>query len=455
MPIEPSILITLLERRGPLPARDVLRALGVSQPTLSRLLRASGPRVRRIGQTRASTYAVGREVRTLGDAWPVYRVDRTGRVRKVAKLHALHPNAWWYEADAPALLPSGKLGLLPDLPWFFDDLRPQGFMGRAFARRHASELGLPEDPRSWSSDGVLVATLLHGHDLPGDFLIGHTAVERAQSMMLVEPDAIPAARRLAQYRTLAEETLSSGPVGSSAAGEQPKFTAVVRDRDGSVRHVIVKLSPILGNASGRRWADLLLCEHLASEQLSKHGVAASRTEWLRGDERAFLEVTRFDRVDSHGRLGVVSLLALCAELGEALDSWARVSERLALEGLLSTRDAATLAKLWWFGRLIANTDMHFGNVSLRLPADAKRPLGLAPVYDMLPMGLAPGPTGEIRARTHAIALPDPEMREPWREAAELAIRYWERVLDDGRLSREFRAEVRGRPAEIRRVRARS
>src|SRR5205814_2018318 len=133
--------------------------------------------------------------------------------------------------------------------------------------------------------------------------------------------------------------------------------------------------------------------------------------------RAFLEVVRFDRLGSAGRAGVVSLFALDAQLHGRLDTWPRAADRLRSDGWLGAGDARALHELWWFGRLIANTDMHFGNMSLLL-GDA-RPLRLAPIYDMLPMGFAPSATGELPQRELPIEPPPPEELGPWRRGAEL------------------------------------
>ena len=53
--------------------------------------------------------------------------------------------------------------------------------------------------------------------------------------------------------------------------------------------------------------------------------------------------------------------------------------------------------LWWYGKLIGNTDMHLGNVSFRFRPDPRGrvQLNLAPAYDMLPMLYAPLSGGEI------------------------------------------------------------
>src|SRR6266852_644170 len=179
-------LIDLL-LQGPTSARQVREALNVSSPTVARHVRSARDRVVRIGRARATYYALRREIRTLGDSWSAYRIDARGRPALAASLHALVPRAWWYEpnGDAPAWL-HGEFehGLFPDLPWFLADLRPQGFMGRAFARRYSDELGLSSDPRVWDAPGVLTALLLHGEDSPGDFVIGDIALERTQRAAL-------------------------------------------------------------------------------------------------------------------------------------------------------------------------------------------------------------------------------------------------------------------------------
>ena len=102
------------------------------------------------------------------------RVRGDGRIDQVAVLHALAPRGWWWDTPAPPqwLAEEHVDGIFPDLPWFLDDLRPQGFLGRAFAQRHAAALGLPPDPVRWNADDVLVALLGVGDDLTGDLVIG-------------------------------------------------------------------------------------------------------------------------------------------------------------------------------------------------------------------------------------------------------------------------------------------
>jgi serine/threonine protein kinase HipA of HipAB toxin-antitoxin module len=70
-------------------------------------------------------------------------------------------------------------------------------------------------------------------------------------------------------------------------------------------------------------------------------------------------------------------------------------QRLAAESLLSLQDAERIRFLDAFGALIANTDRHFGNLTLF--DDYQGKFELAPVYDMLPMLFAPQ-DGQLVAR---------------------------------------------------------
>lgn len=200
----------------------------------------------------------------------------------------------------------------------------------------------------------------------------------------------------------------------------------------------MKFSPPRDTPSGRRWADLLVCEQLASETMRAHGLVACDTTWSEAGGRCFLEVRRFDRVGGHGRRGFVSLLALDRAYHGHLDTWIAAADRLQRDGWLGREDADTLRLLWWFGGLIGNTDMHFANVSLAL--DHTRPLHLAPAYDMLPMHYRPMATGEVVTRELVPPLPPPPERPLWQRAADTAQAFWQRAATDARISAEFRAE---------------
>lgn len=88
-------------------------------------------------------------------------------------------------------------------------------------------------------------------------------------------------------------------------GEQPKFTATVEE-DGQRDAVLVKFSRAADGEAAERWADLLVCEHLALQCLRDAGIQAAASELIQTSDYTFLEVRRFDRTPNLlGRLGFV------------------------------------------------------------------------------------------------------------------------------------------------------
>ncbi|RMH90930.1 type II toxin-antitoxin system HipA family toxinoxin YjjJ [Lysobacter pythonis] len=439
------LLEARLRQGGPQPASALAAALGVSQPTLSRALRpalADG-RIARIGRARATRYALTRPVAALGRHWPLYRLDAQARPERLGELHALHGDAMWLAPDRPlpALMhEDARNGLYPGLPWFLDDQRPQGFLGRAFARRVAADIGAPADLTVWRPDDYLAALLRFGEDAPGDLILGDAALERALGESLSPSDALTPDERPERYPALALASLSGEEIGSSAGGEQPKFTAILREADGH-RPVIVKFNEAADTPSARRWADLLRTEHLAGEILRRHGLAAARTGLFKAAGRVFLESTRFDRTPVLGRRGLVSLGALDAAFyGHGRIDWPRFAPALVEDGWLTPADGERLALYGWFGTLIGNNDMHLGNAALIL-AD-QRPLALAPCYDMLPMRFRPNPQGEVVPRDYEITPPLPTQLGAWRQAARMARDFWRAVENEAAVSDGFKPIAR-------------
>jgi hypothetical protein len=206
----------------------------------------------------------------------------------------------------------------------------------------------------------------------------------------------------------------------------------------------VKFSPLRTSAAGERWADLLVCEALASESLAGAGIAAARSAVVEAGNRVFLESERFDRVGTHGRRGVATLRAVAAQFHGELDRWTPAARRLYDGGLLSAGDAERVALLDAFGALIADTDRHLGNVSLFDRREGR--FDLAPAYDMLPMLYAPI-AGDVIEREFSPEGVRAETLAVWPRARELALEYWTRVVEDSRITRAFRvlaAECRDR-----------
>ncbi|RAP57252.1 type II toxin-antitoxin system HipA family toxin YjjJ [Oleiagrimonas sp. MCCC 1A03011] len=441
-------LLNTLRRRGPSAAADLSRELGISQPTLSRRIADAGEHIVHMGRARATRYALARDVRGLGSRWPLYRIDTQGRPHRFALLHALHNDHFYLETDhAPAWL-RGEFsrGLFPGLPWFMDDMRAQGFLGRAFAQRHANELGLRNELNLWDAADTLTALLLRGDDAPGNFVVGENALKRA---LETPPQTVDAAQRGSRYAELAQAAMRGDPVGSSAAGEQPKFATRILADDGSVRDAIVKFTERLdtGDAVARRWADLLHAEYIAARLMSAHGIECALVDCIDADDRRYLESIRFDRIGAHGRRGFVTLAALDdAHYGER-DDWAHAALRLQRDDWISPDDARQMSLRWWFGRLIANNDMHFGNLGFFL--DDALPLLLAPSYDMLPMAYRPKTSGALPGHVTEPPSPLPEFLDVWREAASLAEGYWCTLAEDSRISSSFHDIAGANAARIR------
>lgn len=441
-----EVLTPLIRARGPISATELAGLLRVNRTTIARTLPDFGDELVTLGATRSTRYLLRRSIRHIGYCWPIYRIGEDGRASEWAELEALHDRQWRISWAGQPPEWAGHFieanGLWSGFPLFLGDARPQGFLGRAIASRISRTLQLPDDPRQWSDDDVLIYLQAAGEDLPGNHVMGDDCLRRALSRS-VNGEEISEADYPAQALEIAQ-TLP----GSSAGGEQPKFLATLRD--GS-RAVLVKFSAPMDQPTGRRWADLLLCEFHAHQVLAGVGLAQPGARLIDAADRRFLEIPRFDRSGLGGRRGVVSLEALAAAFGWNLArEWTGSAAELHAHGFIDQDSLETIRRLNAFGELIGNTDMHFGNLAFFL--NDTLPLPVTPAYDMLPMLWSPGSQGELIARRFSPAPPLPALTGPWREAAALAENFWERVTADARLSADFLAISREAEATIRTLR---
>jgi hypothetical protein len=143
-------LIRALRARRHLPAAELLASLRVSRATLMRAVRAAGPEVLTIGRARRTSYAARRLLRGSADPQPVFQVDERGGSTEVGRLNLAYPDGSALELSAAFPWPlddSMRDGWFDGLPYFLQDLRPDGFLGRQFARIHAQVLQVGDDPR--------------------------------------------------------------------------------------------------------------------------------------------------------------------------------------------------------------------------------------------------------------------------------------------------------------------
>jgi HipA-like protein len=414
---------------GPKGSPDLAQALGTSASSVLRSLRAleQERRVLRMGKTRGARYALRRAIAAIGSNWPIYRVDEDGAVHCLGTLEAIESNSYYVTAG-----PARIAGLFAGIPYFLQDARPAGFQGRAIPGAYP-ELALPTRVVDWTDEHFLVYLTRRASDTTGALIVGSESMDRHLAGTHRVP-LVPENDRVTEYPRFADQAMAGSPPGSSAQGEHPKFTAWVGTPERRVA-VIVKFSPPHSTAVGRRWADLLICEHLAHRVLEEEGITACKSEVLDYGGRVFLQCERFDRVGPEGRRGVVSLFALDTCRYGQLDSWTACAQRLGEDQLLPAEDADRIGLLDAFGALTANTDRHFGNITLF--DDYHGPFRLAPAYDMLPMLFAPQ-SDQIVPRQFEAPTPRAAWLSVWPRARSLAETYWSRVIADGRLSEEFR-----------------
>ncbi|AUY13325.1 MULTISPECIES: type II toxin-antitoxin system HipA family toxin YjjJ [Serratia] len=423
------ITVEQVLRHGPATARQLTEALGISQPTLSRRIRELAGAVLILGKGKATRYVLRRGIGGERQ-FPLYRIDERGKAHLFATLCPLYP------ADNCAVCDerSGEWQLYDGMPWYLNDLRPIGFLGRAWGKAAARELNLPEDVRRWDEGQRLLALCRYGEDMTGDLLPGADSYQRW--LMRGTAVAITVEDKTERYAALSVQALAGELVGSSAGGEQPKFAAYAELAPGRRAHVLVKFSLAPTHVIAQRWSDLLIAESLALQTVAAAGLPAASAQILFGaDRQCFLEVERFDRIGEEGRVAMVSLEALDAEFsGHA--NWVVAAERLLQQGVINHSVYQRIALYWAFGRLIANSDMHQGNLSfLRI---TQRPVMLAPLYDMLPMAFAPASSGNLRRDAVEIRLSNEVSGAVWRQAELLALEFWRRTAQHDDISEAFR-----------------
>lgn len=428
---DPAILAILAT--APQSAAELCRRLGMSQPTLSRRLAGLAGEVVRFGPQRAARYARRRRIRQW-DEFTISRVTADGQLQHWGTLHPVAPEGYVLSHVQESRAGEFHQGL----PWWMQDMRPQGFLGRNLVKAVAEPLDLPRDLRMWRDDHVLLALAESSDDSVGNLLIGHYARQRWLTAAPAAP--LAPADTASAYRELARRALAGEQAGSSAGGEQPKFTAWVESPEGAC-HVLVKFTAPEDNVVSRRWRNLMACEHLALEALRRAGLPAAQSRLIDSGVQRFLEVRRFDRIGPLGRRGLVSLLAMDAEFVGHGTEWPLLTRALLAAQRITADAHDTACRLYVFGQLIGNGDMHGGNLSFL--HEGALPLSIAPAYDMLPMSLSPRASGDIPDATqlNRILVPPYPGPQIWRAMLALAQAYWRGVAESELVDQDFRAQA--------------
>lgn len=413
-------LTTLLARGEPLTAAQLAAATGKSQPSISLALAKIGDRVHRMGAARSTKYGLKNDIFGLPAVQVVGLTDRDGRSERWGSLTHLHSDQTHTKSQGGEWL-SAK----GQLPWFLTPLRPQGFLGRQYARARPD---FPADPDAWSLEQALFIISQHVHNPPGAFQLGQINEGR-----LVDEVSSALADRLTEYDAMAARAGQTMPAGSSAGGEQPKFLSEYKGAN-AWQSCIVKFTPPHDTPFGQRWRALLALEQLALQTLSANHIAAATANLLHSAHRSYLESVRFDRIGMEGRQHVVAIAALHDEFVKTKwTNWLTSSEALAQKGLLTPKELQDIARIFAFGHYIGNTDMHSGNLSFFVDDVITPKIRLAPVYDMLPMMWKPDPHyGLSDSPVRAQRMPNGFEHEK-AQAREWAIEFWEQAagLDIG------------------------
>lgn len=420
-------------------AAELARGLRVDATTITRRLNRMDSQVIKAGEGRATRWYVRRTLSMLPgiEVLPIYRVDRSGKAEKMARLHIVYPDdsylVEYFRVDDASGKAYSEWKFYESLPWWLSDMRPQGFLGRSFAKRlRTGGEPLESDPAKWSEDDVLAVLAKFPQDHVGNLLVGDLAytgwLQSAQEVAISD-----------QQAGIKAEAIARGEhFDSSAKGEQPKFTTVLSEGE-----CIVKFSGQVTQTEidsvANRWADLLQAEALAATALNEVVFdLAAHNRAFSAQGRTLLASQRFDRTQCGGRLGVISFSSLDLEfVGKANGSWPELADALHQQGVI-TEQAVTQCKVAWaFGQLIANSDMHLGNVSALNCGG--RPFELAPIYDMLPMHFSPNSAGDLPSTTFNIAVNPNVPKVCWQTAYVAADDFWRRVLASRFISRHFKS----------------
>lgn len=418
-----SQIAALLSANASLSATEIQAATGKSQPSISLAIAQHGDMICKLGAARSSRYALAKDILGLPANQALHFTDEAGNISEFGTLTQLHNRQIVVRTNTKTKTKKQWVSAPGELPWFLKPLRPQGFLGRQYLQLRPD---FPGDPDAWTAEQALYIAVNHAADPPGAFGLGQIVGR------LVRETPVEIGARALHYDHLAEAINKTLPAGSSAGGEQPKFLTEIKEGT-NYRHLIVKFTPPRDTPFGKRWRALLHLEHLAHTILREHGIAVAHTRIVESPTRTYFESQRFDRLGMEGKRHVVAVDALHGEFVHApRRNWIHSAEALANKKLITPTDLSAVARIYAFGQFIGNTDMHFGNLSFFVDGverDVRRPaLGLAPVYDMLPMMWRPNAqSGELNVTAVAERSVTPSYARDQADACEWAIAFWQQA----------------------------
>jgi len=361
------------------------------------------------------------ENKILSTPQQVYWTDEDGSRHLIGILKYQSDDSIRFQGDGFELNAKGTL------PWFLMHLRPEGFLGRIYAKHMHDRFGFEKNPDAWHGREIFCSSLYMTHPL-GAVTVGDMSADSECRSILASPDRATENESYLDFLDSSSfDVVRTFPLGSSAGGEQPKFLATLQEKN-NPSECIVKFSPPLGTPFGDRWHDLLIAEYVALESLGEYGYASAQSYIETTIERSYLVCKRFDWLPNEGKRHFISVGAIHRGLVEKPWShWVATCEELRSHNRVSNETVMQVQDIFDYGRLIGNTDMHAGNLSFYISPDSlnRGIFTLAPVYDMLPMCWQPTPY--LRDMPDYTAFdPDAQSIEN-HQAVSMAVTFWERL----------------------------
>jgi serine/threonine-protein kinase HipA len=209
------------------------------------------------------------------------------------------------------------------------------------------------------------------------------------------------------------------PARFSLAGTQGKFALARIDADWYWSNESVPSTHIL-KPGKREHRSLELAEAAAMTLAADVGVPAPRAAIIHTYDQTAYIVERFDREVASGSLLAKRLHAedLAQSIGLPPGEKYGVTAEQIVGKLQEVDDTGSLARAfvqqWAFNVLVGNTDAHAKNYSLLLRPDG---VSLAPIYDVVPIGLYPSFEQELAMRISGARYPQAVSRDHWRKFA--------------------------------------
>ncbi|MEZ5470639.1 MAG: HipA domain-containing protein [Marinicella sp.] len=420
-----DLVIKVLEK-GFVTQQEIQQVTQLSQATVSRCLKKLRGSLLILPNCSPAKYALPGIVLETNLPFDLAEVDEHGKESYLGFVHYLFGGKFFVNLNRSAsklYLGESKNGVYDGLPYFLDDLRPQGFLGNQIAKQLSNiSSDYPKKLNDWNSKHILQYLVEYGDDLPGNIKFGDGVVKAIRQP--VQPIGTDT------YDFMCRQIESGSVPQSSAAGEQQKFTAFNKEVNA---HVLVKYTSNQNDAVTRRWKDILVTEYHALKTLADFEIPAAEVRLIDQDNRYYLETKRFDRLGNYGRSSMLSLQVIDLEFIGLGENWKSIAQEMSKKKILGETDHFYVSFLWEFSKWIGNSDTHLGNISFGIKGGL---FSLLPIYDMCTMSIAPSINS---LKPINVLLPNLSCLSKGFDSTliKAVATFWQRVEKDSRISNEF------------------